>query len=58
MKTLLNNLVKRGIGCGSAVKAVTFDARGLQFEFSHRQNLCFNICLLLNMKNQKRGRFL
>ena len=38
MKTLLNNLVKRGIGCGSVVKAVTFDARGPHFEFSHWQN--------------------
>ena len=33
-----------GSGCGGSVgKAVAFDTRGRQFEFSHRQNLMINI---------------
>ena len=29
----------KGFGCGSFVRAVAFDARGLQFESSHQQHL-------------------
>ena len=45
---LLQNILRRGSGCGSVGRAVASDTRGPRFESSHRQKFIFilNICLL------------
>ena len=49
----------QGSGCGAVGRAVAYDARGPEFESSHRQ-LLLNIYLLLTVcrkdENKKRGR--
>ena len=50
----VNEWASMGSGCGSVVRAVASDTRGMQFESSHRQSFLVNVFIVNCWKDENK----